>query len=284
LLAVEEQLSLIDAGSAALDRVAKNLRRMRDSVLTSALALARSAATGEERLGDLLREPLRNGHSAKASANGTIPILTLSAVTLGDFSARNVKVTAADPERVAKLWVQPGDLLIERSNTRELVGTTRLYSGPSNFAVFPDLIIRARMGPRVEPQYAEIVLRAPSSRRYFQRRAQGISGTMPKIDQSAIAELVLPVPSLQVQAEVIRSVQRDLSLIDAMEIAVETANRRSSALRSAVLGAAFSGALVSQDPSDEPVSDLLEGIAGKGSRSSDRRAHAGGARALRNTA
>ena len=36
-------------------------------------------------------------------------------------------------------------LLIERSNTRELVGTACLYRGRPNLAVYPDLIIRARV-------------------------------------------------------------------------------------------------------------------------------------------
>ena len=54
-------------------------------------------------------------------------------------------------------------------------------------------------------------------------------------------------------------VQR-LGAIDALFAAIERAQRRSAALRRSVLGRAFRGELVPQDPSDEPASALLERI------------------------
>ena len=55
-------------------------------------------------LDSLLREPLRNGHSAKTigGAEG-IPTFSLSAVTYGDFSPANIKNTSADPRKVDDL-------------------------------------------------------------------------------------------------------------------------------------------------------------------------------------
>jgi hypothetical protein len=156
--AIEEQFSRVDAGAAALARARQNLKLMRDACYAEAVAGLSDNLIPRIRLGDVLREPLRNGHSAKADPNGTVPIITLGAVTLGDFGARNLKMTAADPRRVRGLWLQPGDLLIERSNTRELVGTACLYRGVSDFAVYPDLIIRARLDHRIMPEYAELAL------------------------------------------------------------------------------------------------------------------------------
>src|SRR3954447_18945009 len=77
-------------------------------------------------LGALLREPLRNGHSAKSTTDPAgVRTLTLTAVTKGDFSEENTKLTVAKPDAVVDLWLRPGDLFIERSNTPELVGTAR---------------------------------------------------------------------------------------------------------------------------------------------------------------
>jgi type I restriction enzyme S subunit len=259
--AIEEQFSRLDAGVAALERVRQNIKRMRAAIFESAVTEWIGEGFPQTRLGDVLREPLRNGHSAKADSLGTIPVLTLTAVTLDDFGTHNIKMTAANPQRVRDLWIQPGDLLIERSNTRELVGTACLYRGRPNLAVYPDLVIRARVDDRVVPEYAELVLKAPRSRRYFQQRAQGISGTMPKIDQQAIEDLVFTLPSPEMQAAIVQEAERRLTLLGSLQEGLELAAKRSSSLRSSILTAAFSGQLASQDPKDEPASVLLERIA-----------------------
>src|ERR1041385_4409592 len=106
------------------------------------------------RLSCLLREPLRNGHSAKRSPNSNgVRTLTLTAVTKGDFSEENTKITIASLEHIGDLWLCPGDILIERSNTPELVGTARLYNGPEKYAIFPDLLLRARVATPIPPGF-----------------------------------------------------------------------------------------------------------------------------------
>jgi len=209
----------------------------------------------------LLREPLRNGRSAKASqSDDGIRTLTLTAVTLGDFSLENTKLTVADPSKVKDLWIQPGDLFIERSNTPELVGTARLYRGKPNFAIFPDLLIRARMVDKVSARYIEAVLQSEPTRSYFKRSAQGISGTMPKISQSTVRNLSVPLPPLAEQRRIVAEVERRQSVVGALEASVEAALARAGRLRQAVLKQAFEGRLVPQDPDDEPASVLLERI------------------------
>lgn len=164
-------------------------------------------------LDSLLREPLRNGHSAKATNDPRgLRAFTLSAVTEGDFSVHNTKRTVADAAKVARLWAEPGDLFIEMSNTPELVGTARLYEGPRDFAFFPDLVIRARISSAILVRYLEITLQADSGRQYFKARAQGISGSMPKIDQAVIERFPIPLPPLAEQRRIVAEVDRLMSL------------------------------------------------------------------------
>lgn len=259
--AIEEQFSRLDAGVAALERARQNLKHMRVSIYEEAVTQWAHESFPQVRLGDVLRAPLRNGHSAKADPGGSVPILTLTAITLGDFGHHNVKMTAADPRRVGDLWIQPGDLLIERSNTRELVGTACLYRGRPNLAVYPNLVIRARVDDSLMPEYAELVLKAPRSRRYFQQKAQGISGTMPKIDQQTIEDLVFTLPPPEIQAAVVQNAERRLSLVTSVGGTLGAVTKHSAALRSSILAAAFSGNLAAQDSTDEPAKFLLERIA-----------------------
>ena len=86
----------------------------------------------------LLREPLRNGHSAKATEdpNG-IRTLTLTAVTRKSFVPENTKITCADPHRVREMWLEPSDILIERANTPEYVGLAAIYEGSAEMGNIP---------------------------------------------------------------------------------------------------------------------------------------------------
>jgi len=130
-------------------------------------------------------------------------VFTLSAVTEGDFSERNTKLSVATAEKVAGLWAEPGDIYVERSNTPELVGIARLYKGPSRFAFIPDLFIRVRVASPVSERYIEMCLLSERGRAFFRSRAQGISGTMPKIDQETVEVAPIPRPLIAAMVDVV---------------------------------------------------------------------------------
>ncbi len=83
---------------------------------------------------------------------------------------------------------------------------------------------------------------------------------MRNISQQKVNGLVLRVPSLDEQRRIVAEVEQQLSLIDALRAAVESAQRRSAVLRRAILERTFRGELAPQDPADEPASVLLERI------------------------
>ena len=151
----------------------------------------------------LLREPLRNGHSAKATADEDgIRTLTLTAVTQRDFSIENTKVTCADPHRVRDMWLKSGDIFIERANTADYVGLAGLYEGAEDFAIFPDLLIRVRVDTaRIFPKVLIEWLLAEPCRRYYKKNARSTAGNFPKIDQGTVEKTLIPVPSAAEQAE-----------------------------------------------------------------------------------
>lgn len=249
---IEEQFSRLEDGERSLRSARRRLAQLPPRAIDA-------ATTGwpTRPLGELIREPLRNGHSAKRSSTGSIPVFTLTAVTARDFSERNTKLTDADPRRVEDLWVEPGDVFVERSNTPELVGTAALYRGPPKPAIFPDLLIRVRVGESILPEYAELALRSTRLRRYFQRIAKGIAGSMPKIDQGAVLVAELPVPPIEEQQRIVHEVDRQLTILESLATAIDHALTRSEHLHRSIRERALSGQLVAQDPNDEPTSALL---------------------------
>lgn len=259
---IEKQLSRVDAALSALQHARTLIARFRLAALSITVAPQSHTSGASDwmrvALGHIIREPLRNGHSAKASRTGQgVRTLTLSAVTYRDFGEHNTKITAADPERVKGLWLEPGDILIERSNTPELVGSTALFEGEAGYAIFPDLLIRIRTNDQVLPSFLELVLRAEKSRRYFRQKAQGSAGTMPKIDQGVIERFEFHFPPVSEQEEISRRVREMLGHADRLDHEVLRANKRANRLRQAILKRAFEGRLVPQDPNDEPAEILL---------------------------
>jgi type I restriction enzyme S subunit len=193
----------------------------------------------------LLREPLRNGHSAPESKTGTgIRTLTLTAVTKGDFSEANTKLTTAEPSKVDELWLQDGDILIERSNTPELVGTAGLYRGASGYAIFPDLLIRVRPVPELDVRWLTHYLQSSKARNYFRSSAQGIAGSMPKISQGTIERLEVPVPPLAEQRRIVDAVESHATRLTEAELGLRHVRRNLQRYRASVLKAAVEGRLV----------------------------------------
>jgi type I restriction enzyme S subunit len=170
-------------------------------------------------LEELLREPLKNGYSAKESdTNEGVRTLTLTAVTQNKFSVENTKLTVADPGKVQDLWLKPGDIFIERANTFEFVGLTALYDGTENFAIYPDLLIRVRLKEDIaHPRFIAEFLLTTVCRSYFRRNARGTAGNMPKIDHGIVRRTPVPLPALTEQQQIAAILQACDSKITALE-------------------------------------------------------------------
>ena len=72
--------------------------------------------------------------------------------------------------------------------------------------------------------------------------------------------MLLPLPPLDEQQEIVSEVERRLSIVDEIETQVEANVKRAARLRQGILKRAFEGRLVPQDPTDEPAEKLLECI------------------------
>ena len=186
------------------------------------------------RLGDLAVNGPTNGYSGKTSdtATGT-KTLRLSATTQG-YMLLNQDTTKRLIERIeedSEYWLQPGDLLVQRSNTLEYLGATAIYEGKANQYIYPDLMMRLRFGNPVTTRWVWRFLNTMTAKRYFRRVAGGTAGSMPKISGAKLKELQIPLPPLEEQ-------RRIAAILDKAD-AVRRKRKEAIALTEELLRSAF---------------------------------------------
>jgi type I restriction enzyme S subunit len=80
----------------------------------------------------------------------------------------------------------------------------------------------------------------------------------PYVNPPEMLEILLPVPPLAEQQEIVRRVEALFALADQIEARYAKAKAHVEKLTQSILAKAFRGELVPQDPNDEPASVLLE--------------------------
>lgn len=264
-------LARVDACRDRLDRVPAILKHFRQAVTEAAVAgtltedwrssLGRREHWDTGSMADLLDGKPRNGYSPKAVEWVTpVKALTLTATTSGRFLPEHFKFIDEPIPPESHLWLQPGDILIQRANTIEYVGTAVLYEGPSAAFIYPDLMMKARAGEKVDAKYLLLLLKSDAVRDHFRTNATGTAGNMPKINQQTVLTAPARWPRRDEQAEIVRRVETLFALADTLEARLATARALVERLTPALLSKAFRGELVPQDPNDEPASVLLARI------------------------
>ena len=215
----------------------------------------------EVKVEDILVEKPRNGYSPKAVDYETkTRSLTLTATTSGKFNPKYVKYIDEDIPEHSHLWLEPGDILIQRANSLEYVGVSAIYDGPSRGYIYPDLMMKCKANDRVLTEYLYYLFSSSSVRSYFRKNATGTTGNMPKINQKTILSTPVSIPSLDEQGEVVRRAKVLLAHVEGLEVYYGRACLKIDKITASLLHKAFSGELVPQHLNDETASDLLERI------------------------
>lgn len=170
------------------------------------------------KLGELLSFGPKNGYSPKPVDYETeTKSLTLSATTSGKFDASKTKFIDEIIPADSHLWLDKGDILIQRGNSSEYVGVSAIYNGKRGIFIYPDLMIKIRVTEDAVPEYIHLTLLAPATRAYFLKNASGTSGSMPKINQAVVKNTPISLPSLSEQKHIVAKVDELMALCDQLE-------------------------------------------------------------------
>jgi len=276
------------AAREALDAIPPLLERFRQSVLAAAfrgdltaewrrqnpdveaVVLNASTVIGPRTLpstwswstvGSICQEDIQTGpfgaqlHRDDFVTSG-VPVVAIGNVKWGQLDLAKLDfVTPTKASLLEKYRLRTGDVLFTRSGT---VGRSAIASSDVEGAVMSSHILRIRLSSGT--YLPELMFRAfrgePAV--HEQLRALTRGATRAGFNTGLLSGLLLPVPPLQEQQEILQMLRAMDAEIDAQRAYFESLSRQLATLDRAFLRAAFHGQLVPQDPSDEPASALLD--------------------------
>jgi len=185
-------------------------------------------------------------------------VIKVSAMTWGQFLEDEQKAIPPHATFDPADEVKPGDLLLSRSNTAELVGATVLVEECRPRLLLSDKSLRLAPSESLDRRWLHGALSSPMARRQLSRMATGTSNSMRNVSQDKIESVVIPLPPLAEQKRIVVEIEGRLSVLDQFAAQVDANLKRAARLRQSILKRAFEGKLVPQVVTDEPATALLE--------------------------
>ena len=256
---IEEHFSRLDAADDSMAAPSLRTAHLLERVLQAELGTAKLHS---QPLSGFLTEPLANGRSVPTAEEYGLPVLRLTCLKDGWVDTSETKQGNFGEIDHRRYQVESGDFLISRGNgSLHLVGIGGLVPDGDHSAAYPDTLIRARIDrSRLRPEYLSLIWNSRVIRRQLESQARTTAGIY-KVNQSMIGNVLLPVPSRDVQDRIARRLELVRQPLLQLDAEVDRYHLRSASLRQSILSTAFSGRLVPQNPDDEPASVLLERIA-----------------------
>jgi len=168
-------------------------------------------------------------------------VLKVSAVTSGKFKPQEYKAVKKSVLFKNPVFVQEGDFLFSRANTRELVGATCIVDNSYNNLFLPDKIWKIIFNKeKCNAVFINSFLSQKSIRYELNKTATGTSGSMLNISMQKLKDLIIIIPSIEHQ----NNYEKIYSSLQNVRKYTESVNLYSVDLFQTLIQKAFKGELV----------------------------------------
>lgn len=134
--------------------------------------------------------------------------------------------------------VRIGEIVMSRSNTKELVGAASVVTRSYPRLLLSDLTYGLTLRPGADPRFVAYVLGSTQLRAEISAVSKGTSPSMQKISQRDVRELTLALPSLDDQRRIVHRLDEQTAKIDALIAKAERFIELSKERRAALITAA----------------------------------------------
>ncbi|MCB9138783.1 MAG: restriction endonuclease subunit S [Caldilineaceae bacterium] len=172
-------------------------------------------------------------------------VVKVGVVSYGYFKADENKALPPTIEPVEAYRIRPGDFLMSRANTRELVGACAVVPETESKLLLSDKIFRFvfHSGVEINVRYLDHVLKSPALREQIESKATGTSPSMKNISKKKVLSLSVPQHSEDEQRRIVAHLDALQAKVDAVKDLQAATQAELNALLPAVLDRAFKGEL-----------------------------------------
>jgi type I restriction enzyme, S subunit len=146
------------------------------------------------------------GTSEKTNLSGEgVGVIRMNSIVDGDLDLSNLKHLRVSKDIEESLKLLNGDILINRTNSKELVGKCAVFDKNETY-IFASYLIRLRVAAeKSDPYFVAFAINGPIGRQQINALSRQIIGQA-NINSQEIRSLKLPLPELNVQQKLIQKV------------------------------------------------------------------------------
>lgn len=242
-------IAILDDQLAAVDQARKHAQERKEaasalpiSMLKEAFGAGQCQAWPSQRLSDVAG--LLPSKSIATHGDAEVLAITTACLTESGFMPAGVKEARMQSQHVEGCRVRPGEILVARSNTEELVGRSSMFEGDPPGVVASDLTIRVWPdSERIHPRFLSSYLSYLFQTGYWREKAGGASGSMKKITRGQLLDLEVPVPEVEEQASIVERLDKTIPMARRILGLANEELATIEALPATLLRQAFSGNL-----------------------------------------
>ena len=265
---LEDHLSRLDAALADVKQAKVKAFQFRRSILHAAFT-GNIDSDGDNRVTELpigwemrtLSNCLEKLKSGKMAERGWSPqclshptndentwgVLKTTSVQMGEYQPQYNKELPESLTPKIGLEVNPGDFLVTTTGPRNRCGVICHVKTTPRKLIFSGKILRFRANEEIVlPNWLLYILMSPEYQTTLDGLKVGTSDSSVSIGNQQILDLVIPVPSIEVQLKILQLLEVNLSNLEASVSLIDSMEKQSGGLRRSLLQAAFSGQLTKE--------------------------------------
>jgi type I restriction enzyme S subunit len=193
-------------------------------------------------LGDYIADDCYGTAEKTTHDESGIPILRMGNIRNGRLDFTDLKYLHLSAKERGKLLLEVGDILVNRTNSAELVGKCAVFEADGEFS-FASYLIRLRLAPeRAEPRLVASYINSPVGRAYMLSEKKQMTGQA-NVNSTTLKARPIELPSLSEQRRIVAELDDLQAKVDKLKRLQAGTAAELDALLPSIFDRAFKGEL-----------------------------------------